>query len=539
MLDVIFGWGKASKCKKLLRRVQCRLKLLKNKRSSILRYSRDDVALLLKFGYDQNAFNRVEHIIKDERMFAVYDLLEAFCEFIVINLPYIRKHRDCPNDINEAVSTLVFASARCGDLPELCKLRSLFAKRYGQKMTKIALELLPGNLVNQTIKENLSAKSVSDDARYKLMDEIASSIKEEPLALEYTPDQSSDSETIPESGTYGKHSEYGDSDLQAMIVSKAEGNEEGNRSPLALDYSKQPFLTERREEGGIYEDSTSEMLSDQKPEKIVYLDDIEEFKFPVRKDGNNIQDQRLFLFKSSDSTRKESEVWYDGDIDLHSSMNKKASSKSYIKSRKGDGNKLRKRTQSAENINVNDLESSIYYGGSMNSNLKSYECRDLPKKVQVKDGSDDSESPPLLPKRRIVAVEDSHGVKNKPGSCNGVTTTQPESVHKEKMYVDYLPYEHMSQAKQEAECISTLIRPKQTQHSYTRATTMPPKRPEDDQADSILRSKSFPFQQPTDLWSNAPRSPCIHPKLPDYNELAEQFMALKKAALQKQPQRRK
>lgn len=59
--------------------------------------------------------------------------------------------RDCPNDINEAVSTLVFASARCGDLPELRKLRNLFGKRYGHKTTKIALELLPGNLVNQTV----------------------------------------------------------------------------------------------------------------------------------------------------------------------------------------------------------------------------------------------------------------------------------------------------------------------------------------------------------------------------------------------------
>lgn len=62
-----------------------------------------------------------------------------------------RVFRDCPNDINEAVSTLVFASARCGDLPELRKLRNLFGKRYGQKNTKIALELLPGNLVNQTV----------------------------------------------------------------------------------------------------------------------------------------------------------------------------------------------------------------------------------------------------------------------------------------------------------------------------------------------------------------------------------------------------
>lgn len=59
--------------------------------------------------------------------------------------------RDCPNDINEAVSGLIFASARCGDVPELCAIRKLLEKRYGHKFAKTAVELFPGNLVNHQV----------------------------------------------------------------------------------------------------------------------------------------------------------------------------------------------------------------------------------------------------------------------------------------------------------------------------------------------------------------------------------------------------
>lgn len=39
-------------------------------------------------------------------MLEVYDLLEPFCEVIILILPYIQKQRDCPNDINKAASLL-------------------------------------------------------------------------------------------------------------------------------------------------------------------------------------------------------------------------------------------------------------------------------------------------------------------------------------------------------------------------------------------------------------------------------------------------
>lgn len=61
------------------------------------------------------------------------------------------KIRDCPNDIKEAISSLIFASARCGDIPELFVIRILFGKRYGEKFATTAVELFPGNHVNKQV----------------------------------------------------------------------------------------------------------------------------------------------------------------------------------------------------------------------------------------------------------------------------------------------------------------------------------------------------------------------------------------------------
>ncbi|KAF5175116.1 Regulator of vps4 activity in the mvb pathway protein [Thalictrum thalictroides] len=182
MFEILFGWRKASTCKKLIRRVQCRLKLLKNKRDSIVRQLIQDVVQLIKSGHEECAFTRIEQLYKDQNVKAVYDLIDNFCEFIIINISYIRRHRDCPNDINEAVSSLLYASARCGDLPELIKLRKLFGERYGQKFALTAVELHHGNLVNRQIIENLRVKSIPDDFKIVQLKEIA---RDNDLQLHY------------------------------------------------------------------------------------------------------------------------------------------------------------------------------------------------------------------------------------------------------------------------------------------------------------------------------------------------------------------
>ncbi|KAI3893210.1 hypothetical protein MKX03_007042 [Papaver bracteatum] len=174
LFSIFFGRSKTSKCKTVIKRLQCRLKLLKNKRNLMIRQSREDILHLLENSQNQRAFDRAEKLYEDQGTVDVYELLENFCEFIMINLTYIWQSRDFRNDINEATSSLMYASARCGgDLPELLKLRKLFSDRYGNKFEIAAVELLPGNLVSPSLIKKLSAKSVSDNVKFRLMKEIA------------------------------------------------------------------------------------------------------------------------------------------------------------------------------------------------------------------------------------------------------------------------------------------------------------------------------------------------------------------------------
>jgi len=61
----------------------------------------------------------------------------------------IEKQKTCPNDLKEAIASLVFAAPRCANLPELQGVRSIFSAKYGPKFTTAAVELRPNNRVNR------------------------------------------------------------------------------------------------------------------------------------------------------------------------------------------------------------------------------------------------------------------------------------------------------------------------------------------------------------------------------------------------------
>ncbi|XP_021287353.1 LOW QUALITY PROTEIN: uncharacterized protein LOC110418852 [Herrania umbratica] len=182
-------WRKAAKCfgvghvtsslfcsKSLIKQVQGHITILRNRRESIIRQSRGDIAQFLQGGLLQRALERVIQLYKDQCLLCAYDQIEQFCGCIISNISHITKQSSwhtLPIDATEAVSSLVFAASRCGELPELHLLRSLFKERYGCKFVLANVELRPGNLVNFQIKQNLCITSVPDNMKQKLINEIA------------------------------------------------------------------------------------------------------------------------------------------------------------------------------------------------------------------------------------------------------------------------------------------------------------------------------------------------------------------------------
>ncbi|KAF6172497.1 hypothetical protein GIB67_007010 [Kingdonia uniflora] len=150
-----------------------RIKLLRNKREVVVRQMRRDIALLLQSGQDATARIRIEHVIREQNIMAANEIIEVFCELVVARLSIISKQRECPKDLKEGISSLIFSAPRCADIPELVGIRNIFEKKYGRDFVSAATDLRPDCGVNRTLIEKLSVNTPSGEVKLKLMKEIA------------------------------------------------------------------------------------------------------------------------------------------------------------------------------------------------------------------------------------------------------------------------------------------------------------------------------------------------------------------------------
>ncbi|KAK4762595.1 hypothetical protein SAY86_008363 [Trapa natans] len=164
---------KPAKCKTALKLVVSRTKLLKNKKAAVVKQLRRELAQLLEQGQVQNARVRVEHVVREEKMMATFELIEIYCELIALRLQIIESQKECPIDLKEAVASVIFATPRCSDIPELVDVRKQFTAKYGKEFVSAAIELRPNCGVNPTLVEKLSAKSPDGPAKVKILTAIA------------------------------------------------------------------------------------------------------------------------------------------------------------------------------------------------------------------------------------------------------------------------------------------------------------------------------------------------------------------------------
>ncbi|MED6110586.1 hypothetical protein PIB30_044434 [Stylosanthes scabra] len=164
---------KPAKCKTALKLAVSRIKLLKNKREAHIRQLKRELAQLLESGQDQTARIRVEHVVREEKTMAAYDLVEIYCELIAARLPMIESQKNCPIDLKEAIASVIFAAPRCADLPELVDVRKHLTAKYGKEFASAAVELRPDCGVNRLLVEKLSAKAPDGPTKIKILSAIA------------------------------------------------------------------------------------------------------------------------------------------------------------------------------------------------------------------------------------------------------------------------------------------------------------------------------------------------------------------------------
>ncbi|KAG2410930.1 caffeoyl-CoA O-methyltransferase [Vigna angularis] len=133
-----------------------RLNLLKNKSELHVWNLRKELADFLRSGHNHAARVKVEYVVMEEKTMGAYDLIKIYCELITARLPVIESQKNCPMDLKEAISSVIFASPRCSDIPELVDVKKHFT----------------ANIVVQLV-EKLSPRAPDGPTKIRILIEIA------------------------------------------------------------------------------------------------------------------------------------------------------------------------------------------------------------------------------------------------------------------------------------------------------------------------------------------------------------------------------
>ncbi|QCE12955.1 uncharacterized protein LOC114184194 [Vigna unguiculata] len=172
----LLGKSFTSKMKSITTLAVSRIVILKNQHKARASYARSDVAQLLNLGYHDPALLRVDQWIIEQNMLEVFSMIESYCNFLRERAEALETNKECPVDLKETLSSLIFASSRCGDFPELHKIREILTSRFGKEFAEHAVELHKNNRVNSKMIQKLSPKRPTMEIKIKALKQIASEI---------------------------------------------------------------------------------------------------------------------------------------------------------------------------------------------------------------------------------------------------------------------------------------------------------------------------------------------------------------------------
>ncbi|KAG8062298.1 hypothetical protein GUJ93_ZPchr0003g18646 [Zizania palustris] len=174
-LDVLLGrtTKQTARLKSMLGLAVRRLGVLRGHREVRCAQARGDVEQLLRLGHPDRALLRAEQVIREQSTLDVFLMLEAYCNLVVERVALVDSHRECPEELREAAAGLVYAAARCGDVPELQEVKRLLAAKFGREFVSAAADLRTGCGINAKIVQKLSTKQPSLESRQMVLQEIA------------------------------------------------------------------------------------------------------------------------------------------------------------------------------------------------------------------------------------------------------------------------------------------------------------------------------------------------------------------------------
>jgi len=151
-----FGGFNSHKLKSNLKMASQRITLVNNKMDNMVKRRKKDIAKLLESGKEEKARILVEHVIRDDFTMEAHELIELLCETCVARLSLLCAEKQCPFDMVQTVSTLIYVARRV-QIPELIEIRKQLIKKYGKEFAQRA-ERNVDSCVNERIIQKLSVQ---------------------------------------------------------------------------------------------------------------------------------------------------------------------------------------------------------------------------------------------------------------------------------------------------------------------------------------------------------------------------------------------
>lgn len=103
---------------------------------------------------------RVEGVMREEANLEAMEVLDLFCELLIVRIPLIEASKDLPQDLKEAIATVIYAAGRSTELPELGQIRQQFAAKYGKEYVGACMDSSTASAcgVNHVAISKLSVK---------------------------------------------------------------------------------------------------------------------------------------------------------------------------------------------------------------------------------------------------------------------------------------------------------------------------------------------------------------------------------------------
>ncbi|KAJ8440044.1 hypothetical protein Cgig2_020532 [Carnegiea gigantea] len=163
--------------KSAVTRTKTRLDIIKKKKSATQKFLKEDIAELLKKNLYGHAYSRAEGLYMEMNSSPWYDYIEECCNCIADHLKQMHQQRECPEECKVAAASLIYATARFADLPELRDLRAHFNDKYGKSLEPF---------VSKEFVEKLKSKPPNREMKLFLMQDIAQefSVPWDPKSLE-------------------------------------------------------------------------------------------------------------------------------------------------------------------------------------------------------------------------------------------------------------------------------------------------------------------------------------------------------------------